>query len=220
MLRVLLCDDHALTRRGVRDALTGEPGIEVVGEAGDYGELRALMRTMPCDVLVLDLNLPGRSGLDVLHALRDEGSRVRTLVLSMYPEEVYALRALKAGAYGYVSKGADPYAIVQAVRTLAQGRKHVTPEIAQMLTESLMSPALEKPHELLSDRELQTLQMIARGQKLSEIADALSLSPKTLSVYRARVMEKLRISSTSEMAVYALTHGLVAELAQPGISAA
>ena len=105
MTRVMLCDDHALIRRGIRDTLTDAADIEVVGEAGDYGELRALMRHIPCDVLVLDINLPGRSGLDVLAALKEEGSPVRVVVVSMYPEDQYAIRAMKAGAYGYVNKG-------------------------------------------------------------------------------------------------------------------
>ena len=213
MIRVLLCDDHALIRRGIRDTLAGEPGIEVVGEAGDYGELRAIMRSRPCDVLVLDINLPGRSGLDALHALKDEGSAVRVLVLSMYPEDQYAIRALRAGAFGYVNKGGDPALIVQAVRTVAQGRKYVTPEIAQMLVESLTAPAIEQPHERLSDRELQTLVLIASGKRLSDIADDLNLSPKTVSVYRARVLEKLQLANNSELTVYAIRNGLVGDVA-------
>jgi len=213
MIRVLLCDDHALIRRGIRDTLAGEPGIEVVGEAGDYGELRTIMRSRPCDVLVLDINLPGRSGLDALHALKDEGSAVRVLVLSMYPEDQYAIRALRAGAFGYVNKGGDPALIVQAVRTVAQGRKYVTPEIAQMLVESLTAPAIEQPHERLSDRELQTLVLIASGKRLSDIADDLNLSPKTVSVYRARVLEKLQLANNSELTVYAIRNGLVGDVA-------
>ena len=213
MIRVLLCDDHALIRRGIRDTLAGEPGIEVVGEAGDYGELRGIMRARPCDVLVLDINLPGRSGLDVLHALKDEGSPVRVLVVSMYPEDQYAIRALRAGAFGYVNKGGDPALIVQAVRTVAQGRKYVTPEIAQMLVESLTAPAIEQPHQKLSDRELQTLVMIASGKRLSDIAEDLNLSPKTVSVYRARVLEKLQLANNSELTVYAIRNGLVGDVA-------
>jgi DNA-binding NarL/FixJ family response regulator len=213
MIRVLLCDDHALIRRGIRDTLAGEPGIEVVGEAGDYGDLRAIMRTQPCDVLVLDINLPGRSGLDALHALKDEGSPVRALVVSMYPEDQYAIRALRAGAFGYVNKGGDPALIVQAVRTVAQGRKYVTPEIAQMLVESLTAPAIEQPHHRLSDRELQTLVMIASGKRLSDIAEDLNLSPKTVSVYRARVLEKLQLANNSELTVYAIRNGLVGDVA-------
>ncbi len=221
MIRVLLCDDHALIRRGIRDTLADSPDIQVLGEAGDYGELRSLMRslavsTLPagaavCDVLVLDINLPGRSGLDALHALKDEGSPVKVLVVSMYPEDQYAIRALRAGAYGYVNKGGDPQLIVQAVRTVAQGRKYVTPEIAQMLVESLTAPTIEQAHQKLSDRELQTLVMIASGKRLADIASGLNLSPKTVSVYRARVLEKLQLANNSELTVYAIRNGLVGD---------
>ena len=129
MIRVILCDDHTLIRRGIRDTLSDAADIEVVGEAGDYGELRALMRSLsqgsadnsPADVLLLDIHLPGRSGLDVMHALKDEGNAIKVLVVSMYPEDQYAMRALRAGAYGYVNKGGDPQLIVTAVRTVGQG---------------------------------------------------------------------------------------------------
>ena len=211
MIRVILCDDHALIRRGVRDTLCDAPDIEVVGEAGDYGELRELLRRTSCDVLVLDINLPGRSGLDVLHVLKDESHTMRVLVLSMFPEDQYAIRALRAGAFGYVNKGGDPALIVTAVRTVAQGRKYVTPEMAQMLVESLTTPQVENPHEKLSDRELQTLVLIASGRRLSDIAVELMLSPKTVSVYRARVLEKLALANNSEMTVYAIRHGLVGQ---------
>jgi two-component system invasion response regulator UvrY len=213
MIKVILCDDHALIRRGIRDTLSDSSDIEVIGEAGDYGELRSLMRTLgpdkECDVLVLDINMPGRSGLDVLHALKDEGATLRVLIVSMYPEDQYAIRALRAGAYGYVNKGGDPQVLVQAVRTVAQGRKYVTPEIAQMLVESLTAPVTEQAHQKLSDRELQTLVMIASGKRLSDIAEELTLSPKTVSVYRARVLEKLALANNSELTVYAIRNGLV-----------
>ena len=177
MIQVILCDDHALIRRGIRDTLSDAADIQVVGEAGDYGELRTLMRTLgnaedakgaSCDVLVLDINLPGRSGLDVLHALKDEGTSVKVLIVSMYPEDQYAIRALRAGAHGYVNKGGDPQLLVQAVRTVAQGRKYVTPEIAQMLVENLSTPTTSQPHEKLSDRELQVFLRLARGESVSE----------------------------------------------------
>jgi DNA-binding NarL/FixJ family response regulator len=158
---------------------------------------------------VLDINLPGRSGLDVLHVLKDESHNMRVLVLSMYPEDQYAIRALRAGAFGYVNKGGDPGQIVTAVRTVAQGRKYVTPEMAQMLVESLTTTNVENPHERLSDRELQTLVLIASGRRLSDIAVELTLSPKTVSVYRARVLEKLGLANNSEMTVYAIRHSLV-----------
>ncbi len=220
MTDVILCDDHALIRRGIRDTLSDAPDIQVVGEAGDYGELRTLFRNLcapgsgrvvPCDVLVLDINLPGRSGLDVLHALKDEGSPVKVLVVSMYPEDQYAIRALRGGAFGYVNKGGDPQLLVQAVRTVSQGRKYVTPEIAQMLVESLTAPSSDQPHMTLSDRELQTLVMIASGKRLADIANDLTLSPKTVSVYRARVLEKLGLANNAELTVYAIRNGLVGE---------
>ncbi len=211
MIQVILCDDHALIRRGIRDTLSDAPDITVVGEAGDYGELRSLMRGTGCDVLVLDINLPGRSGLDALHALKDEGSPVKVLVVSMYPEDQYAIRALRAGAYGYVNKGGDPQLLVLAVRTVAQGRKYVTPDIAQMLVESLTAPASDSPHSKLSDRELQTLVMISSGKRLADIAEELKLSPKTVSVYRARVLEKLQLANNAELTVYAIRNGLVGD---------
>jgi DNA-binding NarL/FixJ family response regulator len=209
MTRVILCDDHALIRRGIRDTLAEQPDLQIVGEAGEYGELRALMRGTDCDVLVLDINMPGRSGLDVLHALKEEGSPVRVLVVSMYPEDQYAMRALRAGAFGYVNKGGDPSQIVAAVRMVAQGRKYVTPEMAQMLVENLTTPTAEAAHDKLSDREMQTLVLIASGKRLSDIAEALTLSPKTVSVYRARVLEKLALANNSELTVYAIRNGLV-----------
>jgi DNA-binding NarL/FixJ family response regulator len=211
VIHVILCDDHALIRRGIRDTLSDVPDIRVVGEAGDYGELRTLLRGTACDVLVLDINLPGRSGLDALHALKDEGSPVKVLVVSMYPEDQYAIRALRGGALGYVNKGGDPQQLVTAVRTVAQGRKYITPLVAEMLAESLTAPATENPHERLSDRELQTLRMIASGKRLSDIAAELNLSPKTVSVYRARVLEKLALGNNAELTVYAIRHGLVGD---------
>jgi DNA-binding NarL/FixJ family response regulator len=209
MIKVILCDDHALIRRGIRDTLSDASDIEVVGEAGDYGELRTLLRERSCDVLLLDINLPGRSGLDVLHVIKEEGSGLKVLVVSMYPEDQYALRAMRAGAFGYVNKGGEPGQIVAAVRMVAQGRKYVTPEMAQMLVENLTTPAPEAAHQKLSDRELQTLVMIASGKRLSDIAEQLNLSPKTVSVYRARVLEKLGLANNSELTVYAIRNQLV-----------
>jgi two-component system, NarL family, invasion response regulator UvrY len=211
MIRVILCDDHALIRRGIRDTLSDAADIQVVGEAGDYSELRGLLRSTSCDVLVLDINMPGRSGLDVLSVLKDEGAAMKVLICSMYPEDQYAIRALRAGAFGYVNKGGDPQQLVLAVRTVSQGRKFVTPDIAQMLVDSLSEPNDGPAHEKLSDRELQTLKMIASGKRLSDIANELTLSPKTVSVYRARVLEKLALTNNSELTVYAIRNGLVGE---------
>ena len=209
MIDVVIVDDHALIRRGLRDSLTEAGDIRVVGEAGDYGGLRQLLRETPFDVLLLVINLPGRSGLDVLHSLAEESTRVRALVLTMYPEDQYAIRALKAGAMGYLNKSADPAQIITAIRTLAAGRKYITPAIAEALATRLSVDDSEKPHERLSDREFQTLIRLAAGQRLSDIASELSLSPKTVSVYRARVLEKLAMQSNADLTAYCLRNGLI-----------
>ena len=208
MIRVILVDDHALIRRGLRETLSDSGDIGVVGEAGDYGELRQLLRNEKVDVVLLDVNLPGRNGIDALKALGDEGQSLKVVVLSQYPEDQYGIRALKAGAMAYLNKGAAPETIVQAVRTVASGRKFITPEIAQALADSVGTRSAAA-HELLSDREMQTLVLIAEGRKLSEIAERLSLSPKTVSVYRARVLEKLALSSNAVIATYAMRNGLI-----------
>ena len=209
MIKVILCDDHAVVRRGIRDTISEAVDIQVVGEAGSYPELREQMRKVACDVLVLDLNMPGRGGLEVLGALREEGSPVKTLVVSMYPEDQYAIRCLRAGARGYLNKAGEPAEMIAAIRTVNQGRKYVTPEVAQMLVDNLNAPESEELHASLSERELQTLQKIASGKKLSEIADELMLSPKTVSVYRARVLEKRHLSNNAELTVYAIRNSLV-----------
>jgi len=209
LIRVILCDDHAVVRRGIRDTISEAVDIQVVGEAGSYAELREVLRRVECDVLVLDLNMPGRSGLDALTTLKEEGSSVKTLVVSMYPEDQYAIRCLRAGARGYLNKAGDPGEMVAAIRTVMQGRKYVTPEVAEMLVDQLNAPETEELHASLSERELQTLQKIASGKKLSDIADELMLSPKTVSVYRARVLEKLHLTNNAELTVYAIRNGLV-----------
>jgi len=209
MIRVILCDDHAVVRRGIRDTLSEAVDIKVVGEAGSYSEVRELLRTAPCDVLVLDLNLPGRGGLEVLASLREADSPVKVLVVSMFPEDQYAIRCLRAGAQGYLNKAGNPAEMIAAVRTIAQGRKYVTPDVAQMLVDNLATPTTEALHDTLSERELQTLLKIASGKRLSDIAEELMLSPKTVSVYRARVLEKLKLANNAELTVYAIRNGLV-----------
>lgn len=209
MIQVVLCDDHAVVRRGIRDTLTEAPDIQVTGEAGSYAELRDILRTAPCDVLLLDLNMPGRSGLEVLASVRETHAAIRVLIVSMYPEDQYAVRCLRAGAQGYANKASDPLELITAVRTLMLGRKYLTPEVAQMLAESVSQPTLEAPHTALSERELQTLLKIATGKRLSDIAEELMLSPKTVSVYRSRVLEKLKLTNNAELTVYAIRNNLV-----------
>lgn len=209
MIKVVLCDDHAMVRRGIRDTLSEAVDIQVVGEAGSYSEVREVLRNADCNVLILDLNLPGRGGLEVLATLREGGSAVRVLICSMFAEDQYAIRCLRAGAHGYLNKAGDPAELVAAVRTIAQGRKYVSAAVSEMLVNNLSEPTSETLHSTLSERELQTLLKIASGRKLSEIAEELMLSPKTVSVYRARLLEKLKLSNNAELTVYAIRNELV-----------
>ncbi len=209
MIHVVLCDDHAILRRGIRDTLLEDPLISVTAEASGYAELRETLRQAACDVLLLDINMPGRNGLEVLASLRETHPHIRVLMVSMYPEDQYALRSLKAGAHGYANKAGDPTQLITAVHTIAQGRKYLTPEVAQMMADSLADTSPETPHAALSERELQTLVKIASGKRLSDIAEELMLSPKTVSVYRARVLEKLKLSNNAELTVYAIRNQLV-----------
>ncbi len=209
MIHVILCDDHAMVRRGIRDTLTEAVDIKVTAEASNYAEVREALRNAPCDVLVLDLNLPGRGGLEVLSSLRESDSPIKVLIVSMFPEDQYAIRCLRAGAQGYLNKAGDPADLITAVRTVGQGRKYVTPDVAHMLVESLSTPENTTLHASLSERELQTLLKIASGKRLADIAEELMLSPKTVSVYRSRVLEKLKLSNNAELTVYAIRNELV-----------
>jgi len=209
MIQVVLCDDHAMIRRGIRDTLSEHVDMKVAGESGSYAELKEVLRGNPCDVLVLDLNLPGRSGLEVLAAIQESHPHIKVLVVSMFSEDQYAIRSLKAGAHGYLNKAGDPNELVNAVRTVAKGRRYVTPSVSEMLVNQLSNPSEETLHARLSERELQTLLKIASGKRLADIAEELMLSPKTVSVYRARLLEKLGLSNNAELAVYAIRNNLV-----------
>lgn len=209
MIRVVLCDDHAMVRRGIRETLSDAVDIQVVGESGSYAEVREVLRSTPCEVLLLDLNMPGRGGLDVLASLRETNSSVRVLVVTMFAEDQYAIRCLRAGAHGYLNKAGDPAELIAAVRTVASGRKYVSREVSEMLVENLASPSTEALHDTLSERELQTLLKIASGKRLADIAEELMLSPKTVSVYRSRLLEKLKLTNNAELAVYAIRNALV-----------
>lgn len=198
-----------MVRRGIRETLSEAVDIQVVAEASNYAEVREALRTAPCDVLLLDLNMPGRGGLDVLASLREANSTTRVLIVSMFAEDQYAIRCLRAGAHGYLNKAGDPADLITAVRTVATGRKYLTPEVSEMLVDNLASPHAESLHSTLSERELQTLLKIASGKRLADIAEELMLSPKTVSVYRARLLEKLKLANNAELAVYAIRNELV-----------
>lgn len=209
MIHVMLCDDHALVRRGIKDTLMEASDITITGEASNYAELREALRAARCDVLLLDLNMPGRSGLEIINSLKETHRDIKVIVVSSYPEDQYAMRCLKAGAQGYANKASDPVDLIKAVHTVVQGRKYLTPEVSQMLAESLSQPSDNTPHKELSERELQTLTKIAEGKRLSDIAEELMLSPKTISVYRARVLEKLQLTNNAELTVYAIKNNLI-----------
>jgi DNA-binding NarL/FixJ family response regulator len=210
MVRTIVLDDHALVRRGIAQLLREHPDIDVIAEAGDYGELRAALRKHGAiDLLVTDIGMPGKDGIEVLKTLREEQPTLKVLVISMYPEDQYAVRALRAGAAGYLNKTSAPEKLIEAVNHVIGGRKYITPEIAQALIENLSRPGNSAPHEKLSDREFQTLRLIASGKRLADIAEILALSPKTVSVYRARILEKMALANNAELTHYAIKHGLV-----------
>jgi two-component system, NarL family, invasion response regulator UvrY len=210
-VRLIVVDDHAIVRRGIVQVLSEHPDVQIVAEAHDYASLRAeLKKHGEPDVLVMDVGLPGKNGIDILKALREDHPRLKVLMVSMYPEDQYAVRAFRAGAFGYLNKASAPEKLLEALSQVIAGRKYVTPEIAQALIENLSAPEdTGPPHEKLSDREFQTLKMIASGQRLADIANALALSPKTVSVYRARILEKMGMSNNAELTHYAIRHGLV-----------
>lgn len=210
-VRLFVVDDHAIVRRGIVQVLSENPDVQVVAEAADYAGLRAeLKKHGEPDVLVMDVGLPGKNGIDILKALRDEHPKLKVLMVSMYPEDQYAVRAFRAGAFGYLNKASAPEKLLEALAQVIAGRKYVTPEIAQALIENLNAPEDDvAPHEKLSDREFQTLKLIASGKRLSDIAEELALSPKTVSVYRARILEKMGLSNNAELTHYAIKNGLV-----------
>lgn len=209
MIRVLVADDHAVVRKGLVQILADTENIRVVGEAPNAAEALRLLRQTPCDVLLMDVSMPGKNGIEALKVIKEEFPQVKALILSMYPEDQFGVRALKAGASGYLTKDIAPEKMVEAVERIMSGKRYITAELAELLAES-MGPASEvAPHHTLSDREFQTMRLIASGKKLSEIAETLSLSPKTVSVYRTRLLEKMKLSNNAELTHYAIKHGLV-----------
>lgn len=209
MMRVFIVDDHAIVRAGLRRLLSETSEIEVVGEAGSAEEALTTLRGCGADVVVLDLALPGMSGLEALPLLRRQCPDVRVLALSMYPEEHYALRVFQAGADGFISKSSVVEELLAALERVASGRKYVSPTAAERLAENLHQPAPAAPGELLSPRELETLRLIAMGKPTREIAAAMRISTKTVGTFRHRVLSKLRLRSNVEIARFASEQGLV-----------
>ncbi len=211
MIRVIVADDHMLVRQGLRRLLEDAPDIEVVGEAGTGQETMKLIATVSCSLLLLDISLPDRNGLEVLkdvHALRPH---LPVLILSVYPEDQYAIRAFRAGAAGYLMKAAAAHELLDAVRRTGQGSKYITPVVAEKLAENFQNRRSDTqlPHEQLSDREFEVLERIAKGFSVAEISKTLGLSPKTISTYRSRILQKMGLKNSAELMHYAFENQLV-----------
>lgn len=208
MIRVALADDHTILREGLRQLLSSAPDITVVGEAADGHQALDLVRVGGFEVLLLDLSMPGKGGIELIKQIKGERPRLQVLVLSMHEESQYAVRAIKSGASGYVTKDRAATELVDAIRTVAGGGAHVSANVAQALALSAMPGAVGPRHERLSDREFEVFDLLVRGLSVTDIAGKLHLSSKTVSTHKARLMEKLGIDNPAELVRYALRHGL------------
>ena len=209
MTRVLIADDHAIVREGLKQILAEQRDIIVAGEAENGIDATKLIGKARCHVMLLDISLPDRNGIDVLKQVKKDRPELAVLMLSMHREDQYAIRALKAGASGYLTKQSAPKELVTAIRQVASGQKYVSAALAQTLASQIGEDHEAAVHETLSDREYQTLTMIASGMTVSEIAKELSLSVKTISEYRARLLVKMKLKTSAELTTYAIRNGLV-----------
>lgn len=212
MIKVIIVDDHALIREGLKSLLREESDIEVVAEASGNEELFGLLREHPCDVLVLDISMPGKGGLEILADLRDTFPEVRVLLLTMHPEERFATRAFKLGAAGYVTKESVPRQLVGAIRKVCSGGIFVSPHFAETLAQGLNVRGQQNIHDSLSDREFQILRLIAQGKKVDDIARQLYLSKGTVYTYRSRILEKMKMSNDAELTRYVVENKLLDDL--------
>ena len=209
MIRVAIVDDHAIVRTGLRQYFSELGDIEVVGEAANGRDAQVLARNGGIDVMLMDISMPGQNGVDVLRNIKAQSPDIRVLVLSGLPEAQYATSLLRHGASGYLNKECEPEEIAAAIRAIAAGKRYITAAVADMLAGQLDRDTDKPPHELLSERELQVFLRLAKGETAGAIADALALSVKTVSTYRARILEKLVLSSNSDITYYALKNGLI-----------
>ncbi|HXV68855.1 MAG TPA: response regulator transcription factor [Nitrospira sp.] len=209
MIRIVIADDHAVVRRGLKEILADESDMEIGAEASTAHELLDLVRKHPWDAVVLDISLPGRSGLEVLAELKQEQPTLPVLVHTMHPEDQFAVRALRAGAAGYLTKDSAPTELVKALRKIVAGGKYVSASLAEKLAASMDVKAVEVPHQILSDREFEVFRLIASGTTVSEIAEQLSLSVKTVSTYRGRILEKMKMKNNADLMRYALQQKVV-----------
>ena len=209
MIKIGIVDDHAIVRSGLRQCFSDHVDLRVAGGASNGREAIDLVRNTEIDVLVMDLSMPGQSGLDALAMLRAKAPDMGILILSGYPEEHYAMNLIRQGASGYLNKECEPTEIVEAIRTIALGRRYLTPVVAELLAQQLHRKDSALAHEQLSEREFQVFLKLAKGATAGEIAEILSLSVKTVSTYRTRLMEKMALSSNSDLTYYALKNGLI-----------
>ena len=209
MIRVLIADDHAILRRGLAQIISEAGDMQVCAEAENGVEAVKLAREHHIDVVLLDITMPDRNGLDTLKQLKKEMPKLGVLMLSMHPEETYALRSLKAGASGYLNKQSAPALLVTAIRKVAAGRRYISPAVAEQLAGNIAEDTDRPAHTTLSDREYETMRLIASGRTLSQIALEMHLSAKTVSVYRARLLQKMQLKNNSELTHYALKNHLV-----------
>lgn len=207
-IHVMIADDHALVRDGLRHILGNASGFEIAGEASDGPSTLALARSTDADVLVLDLSMPGRSGLDLLKQIKDEKPALRILVLTMHAEQQYAARAFKAGASGYLTKESASAELVAAVTKVAAGGAYVSLAMAERFAQSLTEPAEALPHQRLSNREFEVFRRLCAGESISDIGEALCVSAKTISTYKARVLEKMQMPHEAALVRYAVRHRL------------
>ncbi|MFZ4536485.1 response regulator [Propionivibrio sp.] len=206
--RVLLADDHAIIRDGLKQILADTDDLVVAGEAANGLELMQLVREKDWDVLVLDISMPGRSGLELIHMIKDEKPQLPILVLSMHHEEQYAVRALQAGAQGYLTKESDGELLVAAIRRVASGGVYISDKVAEMMVRGIRPAHETLPHTLLSDREFQVFNMLVKGLGLTEIGAELSLSVKTISTHKTHTLHKMNLANSAELIRYAVAHGL------------
>ncbi len=208
MVNVFIADDHELIREGLKKTLKAEPDMLVAGEAANAAELFRALRQNPVDIVLLDISMPGESGLEALKEIKRQHPQLPVLILSVHPEHRFAVRALKAGAAGYVTKDTAVEELVQAIRKIVAGGKYVSISLAEKLVEELETGD-KLPHENLSDREFQVMRMLAAGKTRNEIADELSISLSTVNTYRNRIMEKMRMQTNTDLTRYAVEHGLI-----------
>ncbi len=209
MIKILVVDDHALIRKGMKQILDDTEDMRVAGEAESGALAIRMAQENRYDVVLLDITMPDRNGIDILRQLKINHPHMPVLMLSMHPEEQYAVRSMKAGAAGYLSKQSAPTQLVTAIRQVASGKKYISSELAEQLADGLSQGYQELLHQTLSNREYQTLCLMASGKSLSEIADAMSLSAKTVSVYRARLLEKMKLRNNAEAVRYAINNHLI-----------